>query len=160
MAGWGDVADALDQPSALDAYTGRDALQRRLQWLGTRDLCAFLTVPAAIDFHTQHLGMQRQAAAHALACQTRRRALASSGLASPAQDDDHAQMVIIPVHLPREWQPHQLQAWLLREQRIEVPVTAHPAAAEGQAFVRLSVQAYNTEQDCERLLQALNALPG
>lgn len=159
MAGWGDVADALGPGSALDAYAGSDALQRRLQWLGTRELCAFLSVPAAIAFQQRHGWPALRERAHALACATRQRVLAASGLRSPAPDEDHAQMLIIPVRLPAGWQTTQLQAWLLREHRIEVPVTWHPGAAPGQAFVRLSIQAYNSEQDAERLVQALAALP-
>lgn len=159
MAGWGDVADALGPGSPLDAYTGSSALQRRLQWLGTRDLCAFLAVPTAIAFQQRHNWPALRERAHALACATRQQVLASSGLPCPAADRDHAQMLIIPVRLPAGWQTTQLQAWLLREHRIEVPVTWHAAAGAGQAFVRLSIQAYNSEQDAQRLVQALGALP-
>jgi isopenicillin-N epimerase len=162
MAGWGDVADAVGPGSPLDAYTGTDALQRRLQWLGTRDLCAFLAVPAAIEFHRRHLGPAQRLRAHALACSARARVLAASGLPVPVPDEDHAQMVIIPVRLPTGWRPEQLQAWLLSEHRIELPVTVHPAAAAtpaGGVFVRLSIQAYNTEAEVQRLVQALAAVP-
>ena len=159
MAGWGDVADALGTGTALDAYTGTDNLQRRLQWLGTRDLCAFLAVPAAIEFHRSHIGAARQARAHALAYATRQEVLQASGLQEPAPDADHAQMVIIPVKLPGGWQPAALQAWLLTAHRIEVPVTWHPGSGPGQAFVRLSMQAYNTAADAARLVRALAKVP-
>ncbi|MFO1266684.1 MAG: aminotransferase class V-fold PLP-dependent enzyme [Rubrivivax sp.] len=49
-----DAQAARTGHTGFDAYTGRSALERRLQWQGTRDLSAFLAVPAAIDFMAQH----------------------------------------------------------------------------------------------------------
>ena len=44
-----------------------------------------------------------------------------------------------------------LRAWLFSRHRIEVPVTQHA----GRSFVRVSVQAYNTEADLAALQSAL-----
>jgi isopenicillin-N epimerase len=46
--------------------------------------------------------------------------------------------------------PQALQARLMNESRIEVPVTMHG----GQVFVRISVQGYNTPEDIAQLLAA------
>ena len=56
-------------------------------------------------------------------------------------------MVAIPVV---RQDPELLRRRLFEESRIEVPVTTH----DGQVFVRVSVQGYNTPQDIERLLGA------
>ena len=57
VVSWGYVAQSLmgkaggnmGGHTGFDAYTGRSTLERRLQWQGTRDLAAYLTVPAAIE---------------------------------------------------------------------------------------------------------------
>lgn len=57
VTSWGDVAgdpSDLDPHSPYDGYTGQTALQRRLQWQGTRDIAAFLSVPAALAFQQRH----------------------------------------------------------------------------------------------------------
>lgn len=157
VVSWGCVADAMDAEGidtrALDAFTGRDRLARRLQWQGTRDIAAFLAVPAAIDFQQQHDWPAAQRRCHALACATRARVARHNGLPAAAPDEAFAQMVVIPVATD---DPAALQRWLFDVHRIEVPVTQHG----GQSFVRISVQAYNTEAELDALVHALCALPG
>ena len=46
----------------------------------------------------------------------------------------------------------QLQQRLRDRHGIEIPVHA----VDGRTLMRLSVAAYTTEEDCERLLEALN----
>ncbi|MDE2276239.1 MAG: aminotransferase class V-fold PLP-dependent enzyme [Burkholderiales bacterium] len=133
---------------ALQAYTGRTPLEQRLQWQGTRDIAAFLAVPAAIDFQVRHGWPARRAHCHAMAAALQRRVLARNGLVAMARETDFSQMVAIPVRCD---DPEGLRRRLYDRHRIEVPVTQH-----GQArFVRVSVQAYNTEADLARLEQAL-----
>ncbi len=159
---WGYVAgadgargddDALTGTTAgsLDELTGRSALQRRLQWQGTRDIAAFLSIPAAIEFQARHDWPAQRARCHALAIDTMHRALARNGLAPTATDDDFVQMAAIPV---RCTDGAALQRRLFDEHRIEVPVTQHGDTT----MVRMSVQAYNTPAEAEALLGALAAL--
>jgi isopenicillin-N epimerase len=85
---------------------------------------------------------------HALAVQAMHRLASRFGLAPAARDDDDfAQMVVIPV--PSQ-DAEALHRRLCDDSRIEIPVTQHA----GQTFVRLSVQGYNTAADIERLLDA------
>jgi len=147
---WGYVAgdSAANQGhTGFDAYTGSTLLERRFQWQGTRDLAAFLSVPAAIDFQHRHDWPAVRELCHRMALHTQRSLLERYSLAPISQDDDWAQMVAIPV-------PHQdadaLRHSLFDDSCIEVPVTQHA----GQTFVRVSVQAYNTEDDLQRLLDA------
>ena len=150
VVSWGysnEVAGHTD----FAAYTGSTQLERRLQWQGTRDLAAFLTVPAAIEFQSQHDWARVRRECHALAAEALRRICARTGLSPVCEDGDFGQMVAIPVP-PME--ADQLKETLFDRYRIEVPVTAH----RGRLFVRISVQGYNTREDVEALIQALGEI--
>ncbi|MEO5735271.1 MAG: aminotransferase class V-fold PLP-dependent enzyme [Rubrivivax sp.] len=134
--------------SGFDAYTGHTLLERRLQWQGTRDIAAFLAVPAAIEFQDRHSWPALRQRCHAMAIETRNRVLSRNGLQPIAADSAHAQMVPIPV---RTDDGDALRRWLFDQHRIEVPVIQHGE----QRFVRVSVQAYNTQADLDALVQAL-----
>lgn len=137
--------------AAHEAFTGSSLLERRLQWQGTHDLSAFLAVPEAIAFQRAHDWDQRWQDCHQLAADTLARACALLGTDAPCRETDFGQMVILPVTAA---DPEALQAALLERHRIEVLVTAFG----GQTFVRPSFQAYNTQKDADRLLEALEDL--
>lgn len=143
---WG-YAEGTGGHSGFDAYLGRTLFERRMQWQGTRDLAAWLAVPAAIEFQARHdwptvRARCHELARHALYSLTRR-----YGLKPVARDDDWAQMVAIPV--PAQ-DPESLRKRLYDESGIEIPVTTHG----DRVFIRLSVQGYNSPQDVEHLLAA------
>ncbi len=150
VVSWGYVAGDGGH-TGFDAYTGRSTLERRLQWQGTRDLAPFLTVPAAIDFQTRHGWPALRERCHAMACDTLHRVLARNGLQAIAPDRAYGQMVPIPV---RSDDADGLRRKLFDEHRIEIPVTQHG----GRTFVRLSVQAYNTQTEIDTLLAVLEQL--
>ena len=152
VVSWGYVAEgaAAGGHTGFDAYTGRAPLERRLQWQGTRDIAAFLAVPAAIDFQQRHGWPVWRLRCHQLACETRRRVAQRNGLAPIAADGDHGQMVVIPV---RCGDAEALRRRLFEQHRIEIPVTQHA----GHTFVRLSVQAYTTQAELDALVAALAA---
>ena len=147
VVSWGYVAGSAGH-TGFDAYTGRTLFERRLQWQGTRDLAAFLAVPAAIEFQQAHDWPAWQRRCHDMACDLHRRVLARNGLARIAPDDAFGQMVPIAV---RTEGSEALREWLITRHRIEVPVTQHA----GRTFVRVSVQAYNSEADLAALEVAL-----
>jgi isopenicillin-N epimerase len=153
---WGYVADQLEHEggghTGFDAYTGRTLFERRMQWQGTRDITAWLAVPAALDFHAAQLTPERRTACHALALALMHRVLAANGLAPIAPDHCFAQMVPIPV---RCTDAEALRQQLFGRHRIEVPVTTHGA----HTFVRASVQVYNSVTDLDRLCTALGLAP-
>jgi isopenicillin-N epimerase len=150
VVSWGYVAGDGGH-TGFDAYTGRSLLERRLQWQGTRDLAAFLTVPAAIDFQQRHGWPALRERCHALACATLHRVLARNGLQPIAPDGAYGQMVPIPV---RTSEAEALRKHLFDRHRIEVPVTQHGE----HTFVRVSVQAYNTPAELDLLVDALAQL--
>jgi isopenicillin-N epimerase len=147
VTSWGYVAGAGGH-AGFDAYTGQTLLERRLQWQGTRDLSAWLSVPAAIDFQRDHDWLSVRARCHAMATALMHRVADRTGLAPIGADDDFAQMVPLPVpHTDAE----ALRARLFEHHRIEVPVTQH----DGRTFVRVSVQGYNSDDDLAALEAAL-----
>jgi isopenicillin-N epimerase len=147
VVSWGYVAGSAGD-TGFDAYTGRTPFERRLQWQGTRDISAFLAVPAAIDFQLAHDWPAQRLRCHELACALQRRVLARNGMVPIAPDAAFAQMVAIPV---RAGDAEALRARLFDRHRIEVPVTRHG----GRTFVRVSVQAYNGEAELAALERAL-----
>jgi isopenicillin-N epimerase len=149
---WGYVADSGDH-TGFDAYTGNAPLERRLQWQGTRDIAAYLTVPAAIEFQARHDWPRRRLQCRTLAQATLQRVLQHNGLQASAPASAQTQMVTIPV---RTNDADGLRKTLFDKYRIEIPVTRHG----DQIFVRLSVQVYTTQDDLDALVNALTSETG
>ncbi|MCC6628704.1 MAG: aminotransferase class V-fold PLP-dependent enzyme [Chloroflexi bacterium] len=122
-------------------------------WQGTRDLCAFLTVPAAIAFQRDHDWDAARARCHELARQARRRVADLTGL-PPLSPDSTAwfgQMVTLPlppVDLGR------LKQRLYDEHQVEAPIINWG----GRHAIRLSFQGYNDAADLDAAVQGLAAL--
>jgi isopenicillin-N epimerase len=147
---WGYSAH-ISQHAGIAQITGTTLLERRLQWQGTRDIAAFLTVPAAIAFLERHDWRALARRAHAMAWSCAQRVSRQTGLAPISERADCAQMVAMPVATS---DPEALREALFDRYRIEVPVTGH----RERHFVRVSVFAYNTEQDLDALVDAIAAL--
>jgi len=151
VVSWGYVAMQDEGGhTGFDAYVGKTLLERRLQWQGTRDIAAWLSVPAALEFLAAHDWPARRAECHTRALALQARVGARNGLKPIGRDEDFGQMVPIPV---RCTEPEALRARLFEQHRIEVPVTQHA----GQVFVRVSVQAYTSDADLQALENALAA---
>ncbi len=128
------------------------ALARRMQWGGTRDLAAFLSVRDAIAFQEAHGWDDVRARCHVLAAEAMERLAMWSGMA-PATPHWFAQMASAP--LP-PCDAAALGARLYQDWRVEVPVVAW----KNQIFVRVSMQGYNTRADIDRLCTALTEVCG
>jgi isopenicillin-N epimerase len=150
VTSWGYVAGDGGH-TGFDAYTGSTILERRLQWQGTRDIAAWLSVPAAIDFQREHDWPAVRARCHAMAVALMHRVAAHTGLPPIGTDQDFAQMV--PLAVPHT-DAEALRTRLLEQHAIEVPVTRHG----GRSFVRVSVQGYNNDDDLARLEAALRTI--
>ncbi len=125
----------------------------RNEWHGTRDIAAFLAVPAAIEFQQQHHWDAVRARCHALAVDLHQRVGALTGLAPIAADLDlwFAQMIAIP--MPKD-RMREIYERLYNDYNI---VTAG-GVIDGENSLRVSVQGYNTQEDCDRLYNALAEL--
>jgi isopenicillin-N epimerase len=134
---------------------GPSPFQDYFEWIGTDEPSAYLSVPAAIEFQTEHDWTAVRAACHELAAEASQRISALTGLAPicPETTDWWVQMCAIP--LPAEGLPaEELKRRLWDDYSIEVPIVEWA----GQRFVRVSIQAYNTRRDVDRLVSALEAL--
>lgn len=129
---------------------GPSAFVDQYEWQGTRDLSAFLAVPAAIRFQQEHDWGRVQADCHALALEAESRVRSLTGLPSLYADDSwYAQMTAL--RLPAGTDPVALKAYLYDTCRIEVPLIEW----NGSVLLRVSVQGYNSAGDIEALVSAL-----
>lgn len=140
------------------------------EWQGTRDVAAFLSVPAAIRFQTEHDWDAVRARCHALAVETRARIEAATGLASvcPVAQSGGLRTAaelqssglrytwfaqFFAARLP-DCDLDVLKSRLYDEHRVEVPLVRW----HDEAFVRVSFQAYNDAADADALVAGLGRL--
>jgi len=148
VVGWGLTNDKWDNlggvgSSFLDAF----------DWLGTNDPASYLSIPAAIDFQSKHNWGNVRTTCNALLIETLQRIESLTGLDSFYSDDDQYRQLAVAL-LPNSIDPETLKTKLYDNYNIEVPITEH----KGQPFVRVSIQGYNTQEDTDALLKALETL--
>ena len=124
--------------------------RERHEWQGTRDIAAYLTVPAAIEFQREHHWHRVRATCHQLAADAQARLCEHFEL-EPLSQRQFAQMVTIP--LP-DCDAAAVKQRLYDEFRIEAPV----GRFEDQCGIRLSLQAYNTSDEVNTLIAALKTI--
>ena len=124
-----------------------------LQWTGTKDPTAALTVPTAIRFMEEQGWEEVRSQCHVLLRQAIERICNLTGLPPlyPLDSDFYGQMGIAP--LPASDLP-MLKSRLYGEYKIEVPLIEW----QDCHLVRISIQGYNTQADVEALLDALKIL--
>lgn len=122
-----------------------------LQWAGTKDPSAALAVPDAIAFMAQHNWSEIRRECRLLLRQAIERICDLTGMQPvyPLDGDFYAQMAIAP--LPGGVDLVALKSRLYDEHKVEVPLTQW----RGRNFVRISVQAYNTQDDIDALVGGL-----
>lgn len=118
-------------------------------WTGTDDPAAYLSVPAAIDFQAQNNWPAVRVACHQLLVEAQNRILELSDHEPLSPDSMWMQMCSIP--LPGSSAGYQ-QLW--EKYQIVAPV----GEWNGLTRIRVSIQAYNTPQDVERLVDALTKM--
>lgn len=124
----------------------------RNQQQGTRDIAAFLAVPRAIDFQTEHDWRAVRDDCHTRLSNLRARLHEALGqpMLYPNDRAWFSQMALVRVPAP---DPSTLERRLLHLYGIEVPCTRH----QDQVFVRVSVQGYTTDAELAALETALHA---
>jgi len=124
------------------------------EWWGTRDMAAFLSVPAAIEFQEKYHWDKVREACHQRAKDAQKRICELSGLPSlhPPEWNWFRQMFAAP--LPPSTNVVEVKSQLYDEYRIEVPVFEW----NGNKLIRVSVQGYNTERDLDYLLKVLGRI--
>lgn len=122
----------------------------RHEWLGTKDIAAYLSVPAAIAYQRQRNWQSLRRSTHQLAAELQSQLCNRYDL-QRLSNNQFAQMVTIP--LP-DCDVGAVKDQLVEEYRIEVPV----GRFEGRCVMRVSVQAYNTREELQILVKALEAI--
>ena len=122
----------------------------RSEWQGTRDISAFLTVPAAIEFQKEHNWPGVRQRCHELAIEVSDRVSAMTRIEPIATDLDlwFSQMISIP--LPDQ-RLHEVATRLYEDYNTVIA----GGVIDEQHFMRISVQAYNTQDDIDRLCDAM-----
>lgn len=124
-----------------------------LQWSGTKDPAAALTVPAAIQFMREHRWEQVRLDCHVLLHETLARLCDLTGLSPlcPLDSTYYAQMGVAPLP-PADLK--ELKKRLYDEYKVEVPLIEW----NGMHLIRVSIQAYNDRRDANILLDALKSV--
>jgi len=124
-----------------------------LQWTGTKDPTAALTVPTALQFMKDHDWDNVRCQCHALLRQAIERICELTKLSPlyPLDSDFYSQMGIAP--LPAS-NLTVLKSRLYDEFKIEAPLIHW----QDRQFIRISVQGYNTQMDVDTLITALQTL--
>jgi isopenicillin-N epimerase len=147
--GWRPDRSKFDEPDEF----GSTPRLRYLEFEGTRDVCPWLAVPAAIDFQTG-LGLDRiQGRIRELARYTRERLSGTAGLTLATPEDSRMYGAMTAFRVPPGCDPAELRTRLW-ERRIEVPAMERP----DRVLVRASTHFYNTESEIDTLADALEAI--
>lgn len=142
LLSWGRLLPAL--PEQWD---------EQFTWSGTRDASLYLSVPAAIDFMTETVGLELfRSRCYWLASEACRQLMELTGEQplAPTSGGWYGTMCHVPLP-PGDWS--QLQNWLWEVHRIEVPIINF----NSRWFVRVSCHLYNTTAQIEQLVRAIGS---
>jgi isopenicillin-N epimerase len=138
---WGFESDAPSDSQFIDYH----------QFNGTRDFSAYLTIPKAIEFMNENNWWEVSDACKNLVIENAAKFCKLSGSVPlcPLNNEFLGQLFSIPLKSPRP----DLQKILFDKYQIEIPVTR----CNDQNFVRYSINAFNSQDDLNRLFVALEA---
>jgi len=126
-------------------------LQAILEWWGTKDPAAYFSTPSAIAFQQEYHWDKVRVECHKLLAGTLKRIEVLTGLPSIYGQNYNDFIQIGAMEWPREWNPENLQSWLYDTHKIEIPVIHW----EDRWLIRPSVQGYNSQEDLDLLVKAL-----
>jgi isopenicillin-N epimerase len=124
-----------------------------LQWIGTNDLSAYLAVPAAIQFQEENNWGEVRRQCHRLLQNTVARINELTGL-PPCYPNPGSYQQMAVCQLPPLAEISKFKERLYAEYRVEIPCYDW----QDRQFIRISVQGYNTQDDVDALLTALEYL--
>jgi isopenicillin-N epimerase len=127
---------------------------RALEFEGTRDCCAWLSVPKAIDFQ-EELGWDHICKHNlALGGYVREQFSTLRGLRPVTPDHPELSGFMSAFRILKPVNPVDLRRELWEKHRIEVPIIERPDCL----LVRVSTHFYNTQEEINRLVKALTGL--
>jgi isopenicillin-N epimerase len=120
------------------------------QMQGTRDFSAFLAIPKTIEFLNKYNWPQVAADCRQLAHSNYERFcdLLKTEPLCPISDEFLGQMCSMLINTD---EPEKLQRLLFEKYKIEIPVSRQ----DDKKFIRYSIQAFNSQQDLDKLYDAL-----
>ncbi len=142
--GWGENTPFTAGSKYLD----------NLEWWGTNDPAAYLSVPAAIKFQVAHHWSAVQHQCQQILAQGLKRFDRLTGLDTIYSDQAAPFVQMAVVRLPHVREISEFQKELLQQFSIEVPCIEW----NDQHFIRISVQGYNTFDDLDALVAAVGEL--
>jgi len=142
--GWGGNPDYSSGSRFLD----------NLQWWGTHDPSAFLSVTDAIEFQDKYTWSKMREICHTLAVETRNIIDSLTGLEPICPNSTNWLNQMFISRLPSNTDRDFLKQSLYEQFKIEVPIISW----NDQNFIRVSIQGYNTQEDLDALLDALEQL--
>jgi isopenicillin-N epimerase len=140
--------------NAEEDFTTGSAFIDYLQWTGTRDPAAALSVPAAIQFMEEHQWDEVRLACTELLGSALSQIEMVTGLPPLYPDDRNFFTQMAVAQLPPETDVKLLKTRLYDEFRVEVPIFEWNMLK----LVRISVQGYNTQEDVDALVDGLERL--
>ncbi len=140
LISWGFESDTPSDSRFIDYH----------QLQGTRDFSAFLTVPKALDFRNNFDWETVSSEARRTSQENYLRFAksANSKMLCPVSDDFLAQMCSVEINCTDF---EQLSSLLYNHYKIEIPVFPHG----DKVYIRYSFQGYNSQQDLDKLFEAL-----
>jgi isopenicillin-N epimerase len=125
-----------------------------MQWPGTKDHSAALSVPAAIRFQEQHDWSAVRQSCHELLQQALEGLISLTRLPSNYNVGSEPYSQMASALLPPITDLVELKTRLYQDYRVEVPLIEW----NGRQLIRISVQGYNSPEDIQVLLEAMEAL--
>lgn len=124
------------------------------EWQGTRDMSAFLSVPAAIKFQAEHNWEEVRQRCHRLAKQTRQQINEITGMSAFCPDEAGWYRQMAALELPEGTDVQVFKARLYDEFKVEVPAYTW----EERPVFRFSFQGYNDDKDADALVGAVGKI--
>lgn len=143
LISWGYKSDYPSHSQFLDYH----------QTAGTRDYSAFLTVPTCINFMKEN-NWDKVADDCKQLVKTnipKFADLLNTAPLAPMDNEFFGQLCSLPINTEN---PARLHDILLDEYKIEIPIPVE----NGQSYIRYSIQAFNTQEDLDRLEDVLKDL--
>jgi len=134
-------------------YESDSRILALLEWWGTKDPAAYLSVPAAIQFQEDHKWDNVRELCRTLLSETLTRIEILTGMPSIYGHNKGNFIQLGAAELPPGCQPEKIQSWLYDQHRIEIPLIEW----ENRWLIRPSVQGYNTREELDKLMEALQS---
>jgi isopenicillin-N epimerase len=148
--GWRPDATKVDERDEF----GSTPLIRSFEFEGTRDLCPWLAIPSAISFQEAIGWANIRERVAELIGYVQQRVLGEIGLALATPTNPSLCGFLTAFRLPKGVDVARLRRELWQTYRIEAPVIERSDAT----LLRVSLHFYNTEEEIDRLVVALQAL--